>query len=269
MDDLCESIECLCNAPQRSRILGLLDGTEMDVCGVMRALDSPRSTVQRNLTELKEQGWVEETRSRYTTTTVGGLLYEVVVTMNETASTIERMAPFFEVVDVPPVIDIRRLSDVFVTTPEPGQPNLPTKRLFEAFEGADSVQGFMPVVSCFVVELFSKAERSIVDHEYIVPPDVFDALDEQYPDDWVDESEKNPIRLRIRLFEDDIPYGLFISDERLAIAVYDEVSRIQVLVESTTDEAVEWGEQMFETYKQQSTESETDMPVAHTVELDD
>lgn len=269
MDNLCEFIECLCNSPQRLRMLDILDGTQMDVRELMTALDSSRSSVQRNLTVLKEQGWVEEICSEYTTTTIGGLLYEEFARANEATAAIKRMAPFFEAVDTPPEIDIDQLTDALVTTPDPTQPNAPTKRLYEAFDGADSVRGFVPVVSCFMVELFRDADRTIVEHEYIISPPVFDTLHEQYPDEWMDASGRDhSLRLKIQLYDGDIPYGLFISEGRLALAAYDEVGRMQALVESTTEEAVEWGEQMYETYRCQSEKPERDVPhVTHDAEL--
>lgn len=250
-------------------MLDILDGTQMDVRDLMSTLDSSRSTVQRNLTVLKKQGLVEETCTGYAATTIGGLLREEFARANETTAVIRRMASFFEAVDAPPEIPIGALTDALVTTPDPTQPNAPTKRLYEAFDGADSVRGFVPVVSCFMAELFRNADRTIVEHEYILSPDVFDTLHEQYPDEWLDASGRNhSFRLKIQLYDGDIPYGLFVSEGRLALAAYDEVGRMQALVESTTEEAVEWGERMYETYKSQSAEPGRDVPhVTHDAEL--
>ena len=116
MDEFREIIECLCNSPQRIKILDALDDTRMDVREVMEALDSPRSTVQRNLSVLEEQGWVETAGSGYTTTTVGELLRAEFVGMGETATKIERMAPFLNTVDEPAEVAIGQLSDMLVTT---------------------------------------------------------------------------------------------------------------------------------------------------------
>lgn len=271
MDELCESLECFCNSPQRLQILGILNGAEMDVRDLMTALDSPRSTVQRNLSKLKKRGWIEETRSGYTTTTVGRLLREVFVTTSETAAAIQRIAPFLEAVDAPPEIEIDQLNDALVTTPGPGQPNAPMTRLFEAFDSTDFVRGFIPVVSCLAVELFRHADRDIVEHEYIVSDAVFNVLREQYPNERIDESGKNqPVHVTIQLYEGNIPYGLFVSEERLVLAAYDEIDRMQALVESTNEVAIEWGERMYETYRRQSTDPDMDIqPAARDAELVD
>lgn len=271
MDGHCETLECLCNSPQRLRILDILNGTEMDVRDLMTALNSPRSTVQHNLSKLEERDWIDTTASGYTATTVGGLLCELFVTTGETADTIQRLAPFFEAIDVPPEVEIGKLTDALMTTPNPTQPNAPTKRLFEAFDGADRVCGFTPVVSGFMVELFCNGDRTIAEHEYIVADEVFDILHEEFPEERIDMSEKDKsVSVTTYLYEGDIPYGLFISEERLVLVAYDETGRLQALVESTNEEAVEWGERMYETYKYESTEPMIDVqPVARDAELID
>lgn len=261
MADIHESIECLCDSPHRLRILDVLDGDRMDVRDLIVKLDSPRSTVQRNLSVLEEQGWIEPTTSGYMTTAIGTVLYEEFATLNETVETAHRIAPFFEAVDLPPEIDVRAMIDALVTTPRPGRPNAPTKRLFDAFDGSDVVRGFLPVVSCLVAELFGHEDRDIVEHEYIVPDDVFDTLNGRAPDERTDEFE-NSVHVELRLYDGNIPYGLFVSERRLVLAAYDGIGRLQALVESTNEAAVEWGERTYDTYRRQSTKPEADMPFA-------
>ena len=269
MNKLCEAINCLSDSPQRLQILDALDGAYADPRDLKAELDSPRSTLQRNLSVLDEWGWIEKTPSGYTTTTTGCLLREEVVGMNETAETIQRMAPFLDAVDECSEIDIQRLNDPLVMTPDPAQPDMPMRRLFEIFEDADSVRGFIPVVPYFVAELFTHTDRNIDKHEYIVSDDTFDALDEEFPDEQISGSEKDQsARITIRLYEDTLPYGLFISTERLALTAYDENGRIQALVESTNEEAIEWGERMYEVYRGQSTQPDETYTSPETIDAE-
>jgi predicted transcriptional regulator len=263
MDDLRETIECLCNSPQRLKILDVLDGAWMDVREVMAALDSPRSTVQRNLSVLEEQGWVETAGSRYTTTTVGELLCAEFVEMNEIATKIERMAPFLNAVDAPAEVAVDQLSDVLVTTPEPTRPHSPRKRLSAIFEEADCVCGFLPVVSSLSVEEARRADAgSEPDSEYVVSSAAFDTLHDQYASEGVEGAEIDPpAHIDVRVYNGDLPYGLFVSDDALALAAYDEFGRIQVLVESTSGTTIEWGERVYEAYRRLSIRPhETDTP---------
>ena len=255
MDDSRKTIECLCNSPQRLKILDALDGTRMDVCEVMKALDSPRSTVQRNLSVLEERGWVETAGSGYTTTAVGKLLRAEFVGIGETATKIERMAPFLNTVDAPAEVAVDKLCDVLVTTPEPTRPHSPRKRLVTIFEEVDCVRGFLPVVSSLSVEEARRADAgSEPNGEYVISSAAFDALRDQYAGEGVGGTEIDPpAHIDIRVYDGDLPHGLFVSDDALALAAYDEFGRIQVLVDSTSETTIEWGEQVYEAYRRQST----------------
>jgi predicted transcriptional regulator len=235
-------------------MLDALDGTRMDVREVMEALDSPRSTAQRNLSILEERGWVETAGSGYTTTIVGKLLRAEFLGMGETAAKIERMAPFLNTADEPAEVAVDQLSDVLVTTPEPTRPHSPRKRLLAIFEEADCVRGFLPVVSSLSVEKSRRADASSEPNdEYVISSAAFDALHDQYVKN-VDGTEIDPpVHIDVRVYDGDLPYGLFVSDGALAIAAYDEFGRIQVLVDSTSETTSEWGERMYEAYRRQST----------------
>lgn len=273
MDDLCDLIDCFCNSPQRLRILDILDGTQIDVRDLMSALDCSRSAIQRNLTVLQKQGLVEETRSGYTTTTIGGFLRDEFARTNETTATIRRMTPFFETVDAPPEIAIGKLTDALVTTPDPAHPNAPTQRLFSTFTDADRLRGFVPVVSRLIVETFREmTEDDTASHEYVLSRAAFDAIRTQCSNEHTDVPETIfPDRTEVSVYEGDIPYGLFVSGNRLALTAYTEFGRVRALVESTREEAIEWGERMYKTYREQSAEPQaTDTPTtAHDAELVD
>lgn len=120
MKGICDTIECLSNSPQRVEILDALDGKHTDLRDLKTELDSPRTTLQRNLSVLEEHGWVEKTPSGYTTTTVGCLLLGEAMSMSEATEMIQRIAPFLDAVDAPSKIDIQQLNDPLVTTSESG-----------------------------------------------------------------------------------------------------------------------------------------------------
>lgn len=273
--EVCDPLEFLCNSPQRLQILDVLDDTQMDVRDVMEAVDGSRSTVQRNLSVLEQRGWVNEASAGYTTTTVGRLLCEEFVAVSESADTIMRMAPFFEIVDNPEKIDVKRLTDALVMTPDLGQPTSLMNRLFNIFEEADHVRGFLPVVSSLSVELSRRAAAtgdSVPECDYIISSDAFDTLRQQFGNDGADGGEINPPdHISLQVYGGSLPYGLFVSDEQLALAAYDEIGRIEAVVESTSEDTIEWGERKYEEYRHQSTQlHETERSsVVRDVEPDD
>ena len=261
MNDLCGSIVCLSKSPQRLQALDALRDTQMDLRDLMDVLDCPRTTLQRNLSLLEERGWIENTASGYATTTTGGLVLTKFAQINETVETIETLTPFLNATDAAAEIDVDHLEDPRVTTPRPGRPNAPTKRLFESFTGADRVRGFLPTVSSLLVELSITDEYGAIEQEYVISREGLDALYEQYTDEPTDatETDRSAAHIEIRVYEENLPYGLFVSGNRLAIAGYDKVGRIEALVESTSEKSVAWGREMHETYREQSEPHEKEL----------
>ena len=193
MSGICESIECLCNSPQRLKILSTLEETQMDVRELMEVLDSPRSTIQRNLRILEERSWIERAGSGYTTTTVGDLLCTSLVEMSDTITKIECMEKFLNTLDTPMEVNIDRLDNVIVTTPEQNRPHFPRKRLTTLFGEAECVRGFLPVVSSLSVEESRHVDASSEPKgEYVVSSAAFDALHQQYTDGGINEGKIDP-----------------------------------------------------------------------------
>lgn len=257
-DEICEPLEFLCNSPQRLQILDLLDNAQMDVRDVRDAVDGSRSTVQRNLSALERRGWVNKVSAGYSTTTVGKLLCEEFMAAGETAGTITRMAAFFEAVGEPAKIDSRQLTSALMTTPNSGQPTSLMSRLFNIFGKADYVCGFLPVVSSLSVELsrrVSAAGDDVPECDYIISSDAFDTLREQYGNDGAEGAGIDPPdHINIYVYEDNLPYGLFVSDEQLALAAYDDIGRIEAVVESTNEEAIGWAKREYERCRHRSTQ---------------
>lgn len=252
MDSIHGSIECLCNSHNRLRMLVVLDRDRMDVRDLVTRLDSSRSTVQRNLSVLEEHGYIESTIEGYTTTTIGTFLYQEFMELDESIKALHRMAPFFKAVDSPPDIDMRMLSDVVVTIPEPERPDAPIKHLSDAFNDDEFVHGCYPAISYLVASLLQRGDSDVPEHEYVVPAAVIDVFTEAAPDRPMAGSKPEQ-KIELRRYDYDIPYGLFVSEARLVLTAYDEAGRIAALVESTTEGAVNWGEHRYETYRRQST----------------
>ena len=254
MRKICEAVECLADSPQRLQILDALEGAHTDLRDLMAELDSPRSTLQRNLFVLEERNWIEKTPAGYTTTTTGCLIREEVVTVSENTKTIQRLAPFLAAVDTAAKLDIDQLNDSLVIVPEPTQPDLPRKRLTNTFSESDHVRGFLPVVSSLSVELSRRADDdSEPEGEYVISANAFATLRQQYGNDGANGAGIDPPDyIDVLVYDGGFPYGLFVSNDALVLSAYNQVGRIQALVESTSDMAIEWGEQLYGEYRHQS-----------------
>jgi predicted transcriptional regulator len=163
------------------------------------------------------------------------------------------MAPFLEAVNTPTALDIDKLTDARLTVPESPRPNAPMKRLLDAFEGADRVRGCLPVVSWLLIERSNRATDDIIsEHEYVISRPAFDALCTQADEDGNISEMNPPAHIDLYIYADDLPYGLFISQDRLALTAYNANGRIQALVESTSETTIGWGERVYEHYREQS-----------------
>lgn len=263
MTELSDSIKCLCDSPQRPRILDALDSTQMDLRSLMSELASPRSTLQRNLSVLEQRGWIEATPAGYTATTAGRLLREEFITIVENVNTITAVTPFLDAVDAPGEIDISQLHDPLVTVPKPNQPNAPMKRLLDTLDGAVRVHGVLPVISSVLVELSRHADaEDHPEYEFVVSRDALAVLHEQSAADRPATDEPFiPTHGESYVYEGDLPYGLVIAETALVLIAYDNIGRMQAIVESDSVETIEWGEQVYETYRHQSRQlCEEDVP---------
>ncbi|EMA43733.1 hypothetical protein C449_12977 [Halococcus saccharolyticus DSM 5350] len=96
-------------------------------------------------------------------------------------------------------------------------------------------------------------DGSVPEYEYVLSSDAFDTLRQQYGSDSADVAEIDPpTHVDIWVYEGSLSYGLFVSDEQLALVGYNEVGRIQAVVESTSATAIKWGEGVYEAYRDQS-----------------
>ena len=63
------------------------------------------------------------------------------------------------------------------------------------------------------------------------------------------------------MYEGDLPYGLIISKTDIVLIAYDDIGRMQAVVESDSIETIEWGEQVYKKYRDQSRRlCEADLP---------
>lgn len=264
MSDTGELIKFLSNSPQRHRILDNLAHAEMDVRSLMQELDSSRSTVQRNLRMLEDRGWIRDTSSGYVTTTIGEAIYREFMDIYDTIDTIHRMSSFLEVVDTLEEVEIRKLTDATVMTPKSNQPTFLMDSLFTIFSSDDYVRGLLPVVSSLSVKIMREDGFSIPSCSFIVSKSTLDKIYQQYSQSESGTAVSVPECINFRVCSDELPYGLFVSNKHLALAGYNELGRIQALVKSTNETAIEWAEGMYKYYSSKSKQPQATDIVAST-----
>lgn len=154
--------------------------------------------------------------------------------------------------DSPGEINIAQLVDSELTIPEPAKPNAPSERLIELFGSADHVSSISPFVSPVLVEFSTSPDCGPGFLEYVVPDDQVDTLSEQLRINSTNTEADGFDHLNIGICEKSPPFGMFVSEEALALVAYDDVGRIEALVESTNPDSIEWGKNQYRTYDEQS-----------------
>lgn len=262
-DESWDSINCLSNSLQRIQLLNVLDNEQADLRSLKDDLEIPRTTVQRNLSVLEQRNWIKETAAGYATTPAGSLLVNEFVRMAERVKRIDHLTPFLNIVDAPTAIEIDRLDTSHLTVPEPGQPNAPLTHLLEMLEMADNVHGFLPVVSPLLVDRYRHANEDVMaELEVVFSADALNGFRERS-----DDNQKNRTGLEqatsveVWVSEDDLSYGLLILEDKIVLIAYDDIREMKVVVESSDEAAIEWGERTYENYKCQSSRlHEVDVP---------
>jgi len=245
-----DCLECLCGSPQRVTLLEVLSGAEIDLRSLVDELNSPRTTVQRNVSLLERHGWIERRSGGYATTQIGQSLLDVFTETLESIDRLNTLSPFFDVVDSPLHLDIGEFDKPSVTVPDHGRPHLPMNRLVKTLDTAVYRRGFLPVVSQMLVQHVGQADvLDLTDSEVILSRETVGALLERQPTD----EERATKGVEIIVYEDELPYGSLIFEDRLLLAGYDDMGRIQALVESDSPRAIEWANGVYEKYRREST----------------
>lgn len=246
-----EHLQFLSNSFQRVRLLDVLADSTTDLPSLRENLDAPRTTLQRDLSQLERRGWIERTSSGYSTTTAGRLLVSEVGRTIETVETIENLSPFLEAVADSRTLDVTRLNDPVVTVPEPNQPHAPMNRLFETLRTTTGKRGFVPMISAGLLQNFQiPCESSRDVSVFVLSSETVASIREGNVQDGDDLVDGN--RLRLLEYDGKLPYGLVIAGESVALVAYDDVGRIRALVDSNEQEALEWAEQVYGGYRSQA-----------------
>lgn len=248
-----DCVECLSNSFYRVRVLAALNDTPATLRELMDELDIPRTSLQRSLSLLEQHGWIKRLPSRYTTTTRGSLITDIFIGMLDRVQRTETLAPFLDDVDLPMAIDIDRIDGCHVTVPTPHRPHVHISRLFNIFETAGQIRAFLPVVSGMLAKHYYRSSKTTGEHEFILSENAFDAYRRSETNEWKDMIAMAPsTRINLCVYDGDFPYGLFVCDDKLALAAYDGLGRMTALLESDSAVTIKWGEDVYEKYRQQS-----------------
>ncbi len=233
---------------RRAPALAALREQPLDRRDLEECLGVSKPTVHRLTRTLGEMGLVERSNGIFVLTGLGEAVADVVVEFTQSVETAYRLAPLMETFRSQyPTFDVTGFADATVTTAGPGDPYRPMRRYYSLVEETETLYGFdTTTLSPEYIDTVHQQIRDGMETELIYPPAVITQFLSVHPE-WMAESVENG-HLVLRVHPN-LPHGLAIFDDRVAIASYCETTgALRTFIDTDTSAAREWAERVYESY---------------------
>jgi len=217
-------------------------------------LDCSRTTVDRNLQCLAEDGWITGSRSEYSITVTGEFVLEAATEYLETVEVASTLQPILQWIPRAELdIDIRKLADATVTLPTEDKPLAPVDQHARGVRSASDVRMVLPIYSPQpILAFYESGSLEELSLEIIGPRSVAEGI-------TTDDSIRQEVAemraagsLELQVTESPVPYYLGIVDETVQIGVDDDGAPMGLL-EADSDGVLAWAEDRFERFKASAT----------------
>jgi predicted transcriptional regulator len=241
----------LANSPDRLALLSELAAGPASPSELAAENDASRRSVQRNLAELADRGWVESSGGTYRLTVTGELVAEEHAEYVGSLSRIDDFAPFFRhLPDRDHAPDPTWLADAELAVSTAEDPHAPVHQYVRSVEtfDADRVRMLSPVLS----RLFHDAHASVglrgVHTELVMPTRMVERARERNPIEF-DVVTATDV-LSLHRYPDSFGIGLTLGDERVLMGAYDDERRLRALVDSDESQFHAWASKLFDRYRE-------------------
>lgn len=244
--------DALITLVRRAPALAALGDGPLDRRDLEDRLGVSKPTVHRLTRRLGEMGLVERSNGRFVLTGVGRVVAETVTAFTQSVETAHRLAPLLESHD-DPSLDIAAFADATVTTAGPGDPYRPMRRYYSFIERTETLCEFdTTLLSPEYVDALTRRIHDGMETELVYPPAVATQLLSAHPERMAELAESGYLDLRVH---PNLPYGLAIFDERVAVASYCETTgALRTFIDTNSPAAREWAEGVYATYRAEAAE---------------
>ncbi|MFB6211013.1 MAG: helix-turn-helix transcriptional regulator [Halobacteriales archaeon] len=245
----------------RYDILACLAEAEREKAELETVLDSSRATIYRGVRELEETGLVEYGTDGYRPTVSGKTLLNA---YEDFIALVDRTLDAQDVLNIlpdAPAIPPAFLRDVEVISAENAAPHIPGSRLNTLISETNTLRGLLKTHSqpgAKETYYQSIIERGM-EAEVILQTDFYEYLRS------LEDAQINEILAHDR-FEwytvERVPYGLLLperetGDRCVVMLAYDSDLMLRGILINESPAAIEWGNDVFQRYKQQATALES------------
>lgn len=254
MDGL-ETLEFLSRSPLRIDILRELTADDELTRDAFRGrLDASRTTIQRNLEDLVERGFISQTSRSYTLNAGGEHILDELLESLEAVQVVRELQPFLEWVDNDDLdFSLPRLAQGDLLTPVAGDPYAMINRHVEKLKETTDCCALLPFTGLHAAEAgHDKILEDDVQIELVVEPSVVETYRSRQPyQEMNEEFETNP-QFEMLEYDGEVPFALCILDETVQIIVADG-DEPRAMVESTDSTLRAQARAVYEEYRAQAT----------------
>lgn len=213
---------------------------------IQDTLDVSRSTAHRIVNHFEEMDLITQQNGQYTLTPFGEVVADETERATSTVGVARKLSPLLETfAESDEDIHLRAFDEATVTSPEPGDPYRPMRRLLSLVEDASRIREFAsttpePAYRSRLYERTSEDLRAAV----IYPETVVECMYTHVDTDLERPTgEDSGLALRVG----DLPgFRLVIADEHVYLGGYNEdSSQLRIVVDTDKPAAVEWARQVF------------------------
>lgn len=250
MDDVLADIECLARSHNRLAILDQLRHSSLSIAELTRDLDIPRTSLRRNLTELENKYWIRTspTDDVYRITLPGQIFVQQFRELLSVAQLANNLGSFLDQLPTHIPIEAEHLRNCRITCSQRYNPRAPKNRLLDILDTPSFLRGVTPVICPMHIQKFANRAENSHEFEVITNRDAIKALQTRHPSllDTLVNTDAGSL-----FFGSELPlYEIYLVNDIIAIATYDENRRIHSVLEVTnrTDDIVNWAEEKYNSH---------------------
>lgn len=211
-------------------------------------LSMSRSTIHRTIRSFEELGLLRKEGNRYALTGHGLIVADEATTFRDRLQTAYRLGDFFTIIHPTDVqVPFELFADAKVTQPQPQQAHTGVKRIIDFIEQADSLRMFSNIISPLYVDVALREMRNGMDIEVIFDDSVLDIVQTEYAEQAIEAYDTGRFTV---LVEQDVPFELFLAEDRMAMAAHDDSALPHVVIETDSPSAREWAEDVYMDYRE-------------------
>lgn len=236
--------ELLAEAVRRAPLLTVLLEGPARPNELTDRVDSSRSTIHRATDALESHNLIYQTMNgAYALTNVGEYVAQATVGYQEQVRTAQLLEAFLNEVENGEPVPVGHFSEARITERTPREPHIVIQRLDTLLTQSEHLQMLSTVLSPIHVEIGYREIMSGTTVEAIFDPHCIDLMLEKH----IEKARETINTGRFSVFmHDDLPFEVFILDDRVGMAVHSPDGGAEVLVESEQDPAINWAQTLFD-----------------------